>query len=111
MTTKTDKIRQLNDAFRSNFIGGEVIVTRGVADLGLLEQVDVYRLVRGFNAFTPDNDPHGEHDFGAFMYRGARYNWKIDYYDANPNSQYGSQDPSNPAVTKRVLTIMQADEY
>jgi hypothetical protein len=27
-----------------------------------------------------DNDPHGEHDFGAFEHEGQRIFWKIDYY-------------------------------
>ena len=65
--------------------------------------------VRRFDAFGADNDPHGEHDFGAFDLAGERLFWKIDYYD--PTLTGGSSDPGDPAVTTRVLTIMLALEY
>jgi hypothetical protein len=29
--------------------------------------------LRRFDSFTPDNDPHGEHDFGALDFKGQRY--------------------------------------
>jgi hypothetical protein len=64
---------------------------------------------RAFADFTPDNDPDGEHDFGAFRIGEQRLVWKIDYYD--PTMRYGSRDPSDPADTKRVLTVMLADEF
>jgi hypothetical protein len=34
---------------------------------------------------------------------------KIDYFDRN--LKYHSPDPSDPAITVRVITIMLADEY
>ena len=65
--------------------------------------------VERFDTFTPDNDPHHEHDFGSFEHDGERIFWKIDYYDRSLTN--GSEDPSDPAQTTRVLTIMLASEY
>jgi hypothetical protein len=62
-----------------------------------------------FDAFTPDNDPYRERDFGAFEHNGDRIFWKIDYYDRSMTK--GSEDPSDPGQTLRLLTIMLASEY
>jgi hypothetical protein len=70
---------------------------------------DLLDQVRWYNAFTPDFDPYGEHDFGSFRYAGETIFWKIDYYDLD--LQMHSPDPSDLAVTARVLTIMLAEEY
>jgi hypothetical protein len=40
---------------------------------------------------------------------GTMIFFKIDYYDQTLKSQ--SPEPTNPAVTERVMTIMLADEY
>jgi|ERR1035437_1039079 hypothetical protein len=65
--------------------------------------------VETFDAFTPDNDPHGEHDFGELEHNGDRLFWKIDYYDSKMTT--GSEDPADPKQTVRLLTIMLASEY
>jgi Protein of unknown function (DUF3768) len=65
--------------------------------------------VRAFAAFTEDNDPHGEHDFGIVDNGDVRCLWKIDYYDRE--MEFMSPDPADPAVTTRILTLMLADEY
>jgi hypothetical protein len=102
-------IAVLNDAFRTSFHGGALVLTVGFQALPEEVQVEVLDAVRKFEAFTPDNDPYQEHDFGSFTYQGHRIFWKIDYYD--PSLAFGSEDPANPSQTKRVLTIMLADEY
>ncbi len=108
-STSVDRIRDLNDALRCTFCGGRVLVTAGVAALEDDDKAVVLGLVRGFSTFTPDNDPRGEHDFGAFQVGCENFFWKIDCYDRA--MEFGSEDPSDPAQTTRVLTIMLADEY
>ena len=107
--SKTDRIRALNDAFRRTFVGGAVMITAGVEAMPIAKRGAPLQKVRGFEAFSEDNDPHGEHDFGAVDEAGVRCFWKIDYYDRK--TEFGSPDPADPAVTTRVLTIMLAEEY
>src|SRR6202045_2180960 len=102
------KIRELNDAFRT-MTGGRVMLTAGVDALPSDVKAMVIRRVATFSDFTPDNDPHGEHDFGNFTLAGRKFFFKLDYYD--PTMTYGSEDPADPAKTTRVLTIMLAEEY
>jgi hypothetical protein len=59
--------------------------------------------------FSDDNDPHGEHDFGSFELCSRTFFWKIDYYDSD--LQHGSEDPTDPNKTTRVLTLMLAEDY
>ncbi|WP_310498009.1 DUF3768 domain-containing protein [Sandarakinorhabdus sp.] len=105
----TQRIRQLNDTFRRTGKGGRVFMTDGVMSLSPATRVALAAAVRVFDDFTPGNDPHQEHDFGALSVAGHRLFWKIDYYDTALT--YRSPDPSDPAVTTRVLTILLASEY
>lgn len=103
-------IAGLNDLLRTTFLTGRVMLTEGVRALPEATRQDVLTRVRTFTAFTPDNDPYGERDFGAVDVEGAgRVFWKIDYYD--PSLTMGSDDPADPRKTVRVLTIMLAEEY
>lgn len=106
---ESKKIAELNDQFRKTFSGGRVLITRGVAALGILTHGRVLQAVKDFDDFGPDNDPHHEHDLGELEIDGNKIVWKIDYYDLTLT--YHSEDAANPAVTVRVLTIMCADEY
>jgi hypothetical protein len=40
-----------------------VVVTEGIMAQSEADQVAILNTVRSFDAFTPDNDPYGEHDF------------------------------------------------
>lgn len=104
-----EAIRLLNDRLRSTAAGGRVVATSGVAAIPFEQQVALFHAVRTFDAFDNDNDPHREHDFGSVEVEGETYFWKISYYA--PDMEHGSEDPSDPAQTVRVLTIMRADEY
>ena len=106
---RTRAIRVLNDNFRSTFVGGRVLMTAGVDALPTDIKALVLFAVQSFRNFTKDNDPHGEHDFGIFEIEGEPYFFKIDYYALDLSG--GSEDPADPSVTTRVLTIMRADEY
>ncbi|MCE0498698.1 MAG: DUF3768 domain-containing protein [Methylacidiphilales bacterium] len=103
------RIRDLNDEFRRTFVGGVITLTEGVDALGPEVKAEVLRLVREFDRFTEENDPHGEHDFGSLDIGGQVFFWKCDYYDKTVT--YGSKDPADPEITTRVLTIMKAEEY
>ncbi|MBB3938063.1 DUF3768 domain-containing protein [Aureimonas phyllosphaerae] len=110
----TARIRALNDALRQSIPfqpakPDMIIITAGVSALDNLTQLAVMFRVREFDAFTPDNDPHEEHDFGSFELCGTRYFWKIDYYDLA--REMHSPDAADPSVTSRVLTVMLASEY
>ncbi len=107
--SNADRIRQLNDAFRRTFVGGAVMITQGVEAMPLDQRRSLLQKVRSFDAFSEDNDPHQEHDFGSIDEAGIRCFFKIDYYDRK--TEFGSPDPADPAVTTRVMTIMLADEY
>lgn len=104
------RIRDLNDALRCGRCqNGTVLITSGVQALGNDAVLEIAEAVKSFDTFTEDNDPHLEHDFGSVEVHGEMIFWKIDAYD--PSMQYGSPDPSDAAVTHRVLTIMLASEY
>jgi hypothetical protein len=105
--TNTHRIRELNDTFRTTLRGGRVLVTSGISDRSDLALI--MEGVRQFANFQAGNDPYNEHDFGAIRIGADHIFWKIDYYDADLSS--GSPDPSDPAVTSRVLTVMLGSEY
>ncbi|WP_299155014.1 DUF3768 domain-containing protein [uncultured Tateyamaria sp.] len=108
------RIAELNDQFRrcDPSVPGMRFLTAGIIELLERHAVDcdeIIQIVSEFNVFTEDNDTHGEHDFGTFEYLGENCFWKIDAYD-NDYSM-GSDDPTDLSKTRRVLTIMLAEEW
>jgi hypothetical protein len=81
MDRKTARIRALNDELRQNFAGGIAVMTPGIAALGAEAVARIVKTVAVFDDFCHANDPHEEHDFGAFDADGHRVFFKIDYYD------------------------------
>ena len=108
-TTSTARIRELNDQLRRNFGHGTAVMTPGIAALGQDAVDRIVKTIAVFDDFCHANDPHEEHDFGSFDADGHVIFFKIDYFDNDLT--YHSPDPSDPAVTKRVITIMLAEEY
>ena len=106
-----ERIRDLNDAFRKTLDPtlGRMVLTAGVSALPSDVRAMAIRKVATFDAWSADNDPHGEHDFGNFDLAGRKFFFKVDYYD--PSLDAGSADPADPAKTTRVLTLMLAEEY
>lgn len=109
MHTHTDRIRELNDQLRTTLTGGRVLITPGVAALGPESVERVVKAISVFDNFCNESDPYTEHDFGALDVESKKVFFKIDYYDKGFRGH--SPDPSDPAVTERVITLMLAEEY
>ena len=108
-STRTDRIRALNDELRKDFSQGHAVMTTGIAALGAEAVASIVKTIEVYDDFCHANDPYEEHDFGSFEAEGHTIFFKIDYYD--PTLTVHSTDPSDPVVTKRVITIMLAEEY
>ena len=123
---QTARIARLNDlARRAMGVACTAVATIGFRSLPDADQSRVREIIETYDAFDEDSDPHGERDFGTIYQLGdgrwtterprvrdderERVFWKFDYYDRD--LRFGSEDAANPAITRRVLTIMLADEY
>jgi hypothetical protein len=106
MDSKTARIRALNDELRQNLAEGIAVMTPGIAALGAEAVARIVKTIAVYDDFCHANDPHEEHDFGAFDADGQRVFFKIDLYE-EPDVKDSNGEP---AVT-RVLTIMLAEEY
>jgi len=106
---QTELCRKLNDRLRRTFTGGTIVATQGVRALEDKTLNQLMPAIQSFDAFSPDNDPYGEHDFGEVIIDGIRVWFKIDVYDLN--LQYRSPNPSDETVSKRVMTLMLPEEY
>ena len=109
MADENPSIADLNDALRTQFEWGQIVATRSVSELRDETKNQIMQAIQTFSEFTPDNDPYGEHDFWSVVINGEKFFWKIDYY--NKDMTMGSENPANPDITQRVMTIMQASEY
>jgi hypothetical protein len=106
---RAEAIARLNDQLRKAGEGGTIVVTRRVMNLAGFDAGALSAALAAYEAFDADNDPHGERDFGDLALFGADLLWKIDYYDTDV--RFGSNDPADSSVTKRVLTAMLAEEW
>ena len=104
-------IAEQNDAFRKAFgkhpeIKGDVYTTRTISELPDKKMFSLFDQIREFEDFADDCPLH---DMGMITFDGKRCMFKIDLYDTK--LEYGSEDPANLSVTRRVLTILYASEY
>jgi len=113
-------IASLNDWLRDNITSpghNRVVMTIGIAALigdtalfrGFRKRAELLRLVRDYDDFGDAIDSHGERDMGRFEFEGTACYWKIEYYTLDLSA--GSENPSDPFATTRVLTIMRVDEW
>jgi Protein of unknown function (DUF3768) len=106
---QTRKVAELNDLVRTEMKGGKWVATSGAQATGLVVPA-LYVLITKFDQFTESNNPHGERDMGMIEVRGTSIMWKIDTYE-NAECRYGAEEPWDPDVSYRVLTILLPEEY
>ena len=75
------------------------MITSGVAALGAEAVARIVKTIAVYEDFCHANDPHEEHDFGAFKAEGDVIFFKIDLYEG-PEVKSGNGEP----VVTRVLT-------
>ena len=110
-------LAEQNDLFRRSVaqgllcttVPGKFLVTHGVQALPVDDFQAVLGLLAEHSDFPTGDDPYGEHDFGHYTHEGQKFYWKIDYYDVS--YEFGSTTPADPTQTRRVLTLMLAEEY
>lgn len=107
--TRRHALRTLNDQLRTSLDGCQVVITHAVAHHAPGFALRATACVQAHIDFPEGDDPHGEHDFGAFDLDGHRMFWKIDHYDKD--MVYSAEDPTDRANTVSVLTIMFASDY
>lgn len=103
------RIRELNDTLRTTGLGGQTFLTDNLCQRGADFVDKACKAVREFRKFNRNNDPDEEHDCATLKVEGKTVIFKLSYYDLD--MRFLSSDPSNPNVTKRVITIMLAEDW
>lgn len=105
------RIGALNDRFRMQMDHtlGHWVITSGVNSKGGLFVQRACRAVQQFTDFNAGNDPYGERDMGRIEIDGVSLLWKIDVFDLA--YEFGADFPDDPTKSRRVLTVMLAQEY
>ena len=106
---RAEKIARLNDQLRTTGTGGTLMITQTVRRMTGFRADALLAALASYDGFDADNDPHGERDFGDVTLFGADLLWKVDYYDLD--LKYGANDPADPHLTRRVLTVMTAADW
>lgn len=111
MTDRLSRIAELNDRCRLGLDrNARIVITatclaalarNGGTANEILAQATVMAAVRRY-AFKPDDGP--ERARGEFLIGRETVRFTIDYYDQS--LEWGSENPADPSVTTRVMTIM-----
>lgn len=113
--SRAECIARLNDRARQGLDrNARIIFTRAcLAEFcsddtvsALVTQADPMKTMR---QHIFDDDAHGERDMGFITFRDKPAWFKIDYYDAD--LAYGSEDPADASITRRIITIMLPGDY
>lgn len=121
----TAEIAALNDAARAGTLAtSRTVFTRALADilagddedagtrqLNLMIGQRALRRLINETLIDPDNDPHGERDFGVVEYQGHKIFWKIDVYANDGTFQWGSETPWDGERSFRIVTVMLASDW
>ena len=103
-------IARLNDRCRQGLDRtARIMVTRTclgtfASGNGAMEIVVQARLYAAIRHYVFADADAAERDRGNYEIEGTTVYFKIDYYDAA--FEYGSEDPADASLTRRVLTIM-----
>jgi|AutmiccommunBRH5_1029478.scaffolds.fasta_scaffold15160_2 hypothetical protein len=102
-------IARLNDRCRHGLdCTGRIVITRTClgtfADNTMAELVAQAQILAEVRKFTYPEGNRTERDRGQIEYRGTTVYFQIDAYDAD--LKWGSPDPTDASVTRRVMTIM-----
>lgn len=106
---RAEAIARLNDQLRKTGTGGTIMITQGVQRITGFDVTELASALANYSGFDSDNDPHGERDFGCLTLWGNDLLFKVDYYDEA--LEFGSADPADAGVTRRVLTALLASEW
>lgn len=93
------RIIELNDELRITFKGGRVQMTPSVYGVDDRLRGRALYALSHYNKF----DPESEHNRGVFIFAGYSFEWSIEYRAADGTGF--ARDPSDPALTFRVLTL------
>lgn len=107
--SESEIIARLNDRCRHGLDRtGRIVITRTClgtfADNTMAELVAQAQILAEVRKFTYPDDDRTERDRGQIEYRGTTVYFQIDAYDVD--LKWGSPDPTDASVTRRVMTIM-----
>ena len=97
------KIRILNDGLRKEPDEKNVFISLEVARLGEIKLKELFAKLKSYTNFSKELDPDRDHSSGVINLDKHKIDWNISYWDLDEEDD--SPDPSDPAVTTRVLNL------